>query len=1170
MKKLWLLSIMFVFAAVALVSCHQEEPAVGPEPSVNPYVIEKGSVKVDLSSDGQGETKSLISIEATEFKSAFLFAFDSDTGHAYYEWKDNVTSEADGIQYDSYFPMAVYTEDKTFFWDLPLSPHKVDIYVVVNPDAATEAVLREMRTRPCPDPAVSPTLTAAEFEALKMVLEGSNSFLSFEQGGMPMSCVKRNIVITNQSDALSFTVKRLFARYDIRLNITDFVSGGWIVTAANVSAIQSNKRVDYFYIGSGAGTRAEQSDLTYVMDFATEDDIATINSFGPDHMSTGAITLYIQENCQGDIGTASRWDKVYGELGDAVANCSCIDFAIEAVNSASQEQKSFRFRFYPGQDDEMRRNFDIVRNSYRKVCLRLRPDTQTEGFSFVGDSFSIAPGEVKTVRYETSLAEDDISFIIQNQGILTDNVKIKRAEWHGDNQSSAEHVTLYPNYGLIQIKAESGAEEGTSYKLHGGNDVNGLFDEVGFSVSNNASFWKDVEVLDYPTYRGQWMVVQLPENIFGVGEYLDASVWNEVLQSDGSYLRDNNTYSSVQPYRNSDSFGNGKTNILKSHVWYDHTSNKLFVYCYVRQYNKDNRCVFKLALIDSAGGEEYERYAKEFEYTVKNPVFILKGYNDESNIICETTITDTGGRRTQLDGVYFDVVDSETYESIRFDWGQGNNGGGCMSGMSYAPYECTTPGFYFDNFYVESYIDYDTGNDFDDNFTAYWPDYPDQASYDWNIYNFTVASKDVRSDFAYDTDTWISFFHSYFSNEITIYPTRKLIAAPVSRLNIMEAAKGTNIYNKMSAGPFEAEDECYLMYGIKKTYFIKLENISGTPSVSLSIPSSESPYLQSSLTPFSSGVYRLDLWVDRYEDPLDFDDTAAPYSTHADMDLNAGDKSVTVTVSVGTYTDEIVCNVLHKRFGVDLIDVGRDNLRFEMWNPLGLTNKVLMRGEFDLNKYARTHPLTALYGEGGLNHEISHHYFQYESQLNVTTVSSVRQALEASAATDRGIACGYAKELHPDFIGINTKDLVLFYPEGEVQDLVFKVTFENEDQFSTFVPGLSLNGIDFNILNFISYNGYSVPRFNYTYSTLSNFMLQGSWFDTNTDELYYYIPFWTPTHWTRLNETYGGPSSPKYTNDNPMHIGGNDSARSILSSVKVYNGTDYGKVEENNPTIKYE
>ncbi len=45
---------------------------------------------------------------------------------------------------------------------------------------------------------------------------------------------------------------------------------------------------------------------------------------------------------------------------------------------------------------------------------------------------------------------------------------------------------------------------------------------------------------------------------------------------------------------------------------------------------------------------------------------------------------------------------------------------------------------------------------------------------------------------------------------------------------------------------------------------------------------------------------------------------------------------------------------------------------------------------------------------------------------------------------------------------------------------------------------------------------------------------------------------------------------PTYTNDNPMHIGGNDSARSISGSVKVYNGTNYGKVEENNPTIKYE
>ena len=1131
-------------ALLLLAGCQRETPLQEtPEPVSATRTTRLQAVSMRLESDA-AESKSVISVEAEDFRTAYLFAFDAATGRVFLD--------------DEGRNIGLKTDSKTFNWTIPVGPDSsgesqtMDVYAIVNPDADNAAILEGFLSRT--------DVTEAEVEALTYVCGDARSLTSLETDGMPMSGIRKGLTLESADDAFVLTIKRLFARYDIRLNVSEFAGAGWTVTAAEVSASRSNRRADYFYTGSGAGTSAGEDDLAF-MDFATETDMEAFNTFGPDNKSTGAITLYLLENCQGDKGPASRWDNVYGELGDDVAYCSFVDFAINATHP-TKGVRSFRFRLYPGQDDEMKGNFDIVRNTYRKLCLKPLLDTAAEGFRFIGGAgLRIAPGESKTLRFETSLTEGELVFEKYFQESPTTDFDVTGVTWLPDNPSSPGHATDYPYYGMVTIRVASAARPGTGYEIRGGNASGDIGDRIGFTVTDDGSFFKDVEVLRYPEYRGQWMVVQLPESVFGVGERLEALVYNT----------DNSTTCSVELARGSDSFGNGKTGIRKSHLWYEKSTNRLFVYCHVPQHQKTNYCVLNLSVIGSAGGEEYTLYSKDYEFTVKEPLLRINRYLDETDIIGKSTITTEGVKKSEMEGLYFVLVDPDTHQVIDnqdFEWG-GDNRGHHIGGRTYAPWKCTTPGFYLDNFFIESRIDYDVNeSDIEDQFTLNLTNWPDEGSWDFNVYNFSIIPFE-KANFPYHEDMHISFWNTFF-NTSTIYlsPTCELLEAPRRELRIMEAQAGTNDYGAMSCSNKEADGESYLMYGFRKTYFVRLDNIEGTPSVTLSSSPSDTPHLQYSLTPVNSGLYRLDLWVDRYEDPAALDDTAIPYSANnTGLDEAAHDKAVTVTVSIlfngNTYRDEVVCNVIHKRFNMELQSISRKGLKVAMWNPLGFIIRASAKAYVEMERYWYKNPLAEAL-DGTPNFDTQTGSFSISTETITAPLSADFSAeIESLAGSLHGIRCGYAKALHPSFVqyGFDTEDLILYYPAAEAKSMYinFEVT---TDGFSSTVPGLSLNGISFNLKDFITFNGNSAS-FDYYYRTLSEYYLQALFYEEyNSDKWYYSYRFVTPTHWS-VNNTLA-PFT--FTSDAPMHIGGNDSPRSIWGQARL-NGAD--NYEQYNPTVKY-
>lgn len=1145
-------------ALVLLAACQRELPA----PQEREPLFRRIAVTLDVADDGPdaSSTRSVISSDAESFREAYLFALDATTGEVYL---------------DEGSPAALHTEARSFEWALPLQPAVMDLYAVVNPDASTRETLEGFLT--------DPGLTRAGLEALQYTCTDVLSLREIEGTGMPMSGTVRGLSLEGADDPLALTLRRLYARYDIRLNVEDFAAAGWSVSAAGVSSSQANTRAPYFYTGAGAGVRPTAEDLA-TMDFATESDIELLNTFGPDHRSTGAMTLYLLENCQGSKGPATRWDAVHAELGEGVGACSYVDFAVSATH-AEKGTHSFRFRFYPGQNSDMCSNFDIVRNGYRKVCLRPRLSSDmdgsaAEGFRFIGsEGVRIAPGETRALRFETSLERPELVFERLYRGGATTEFDVTSVTWFEGNPSSPGHVTAYPYYGYATIRVTGGARQGSGYAVRGGNAAGDLRDQVAFTVSDEDSYWRDVEVLRYPEYRGEWMVVQLPESVFDAGIRLEAFVSDRVRQADGSYRLDARSTCSGEISRAVDSFYNGKTGIRKSHIWYEKSTHRLFVYCHIPQYYRENYCVLNLSVIDDDGEEEYTLYSKDYEFRVKEPLLRVKGHPDEASVICHTTITPEGLRTTDMDGFYLMLVDPDTHEPIDnqdFEWG-GDNRGHSIGGRSYAPWPTGTPGFYWDNFFVESSIGYDFNEEaVDDHFALSYPGCPDDASFDFNIYNASLGSRDVRTAFPYDEDMYIAFYHSFFTTgEVRVYPVRETLAAPRREIRIMEAEAGTSDYSAMRCSSVEATQEGYLMYGFRKTYYVRLDNLpgAGTPAVSLSRSPADTPFLQYSLTSAGSGLYRLDLWVDRYEDPFTLDDTVTSYSSHnAALDDDANDRAVTVTVSTsyaGTaYQDQIVCNIIHKRFNVDLLSLSGRGLQVKMWNPLGFIIGAKARAYVALERYWYKNPLAEIIdGEPGYDSKTDC-FSLVSGNISYPLSEDLPTEIEALARANRGIRSSYARALHPAFIqhGWTGDDLILYYPDAEVRSMRFELELTSRG-FSTSVPGLSLNGITFELMNFITFNNDNTQEFDYTYHTQSEYYLQApSPAEYDSDQWYYSRRYVTPTHWST-----GSPQAPfTLTSDSPVHIGGNDSARTVWTRARLWDGNDFMEsYQKYNPTVRF-
>lgn len=483
-------SILIALSALLVAGCRytEEDSAVVEAPARR--ALRFASVPVSLAGEKEAvadSTKSVVSTDVEGFRSAWLFAFDPD-GNIYLDGEDR--------------PVAAYTASKSFEWTLPLGV-EMDILILVNPGDDTGAILNGFLS--------DMGLTKDDLLSLTYTCGSAAAMITMETAGMPMSGAMEGVVLGSASDPLVFTLRRLYARYDLKINTSRFAASGWSVSAVGITASRSNTEAPFFYTGSGVGFRQENASKLSVVDYATGDDLAAVNTLDGDNKSTAAATLYFLENCQGDpAGTASKWSNVGTELADEVSLCSYIEFSVTASRPGFGE-RAFRYRLYPGQNADMKSNFDIVRNRQRKISITL--DAPTDGFQWTNTSMlRVAPGETITIPFETSLQQFETSFSVTEGGSSTADLTVVDVTWHSGNLSREEGTgtgqrrTSYIYYGTVSFKARDGADEGTIVSVEGGQaelyeKANVLvmtdFDYTWNTVSKSKDYYPETQTIEW-------------------------------------------------------------------------------------------------------------------------------------------------------------------------------------------------------------------------------------------------------------------------------------------------------------------------------------------------------------------------------------------------------------------------------------------------------------------------------------------------------------------------------------------------------------------------------------------------------------------------------------------------------------------------------------------------
>lgn len=496
------------------------------------------------------------------------------------------------------------------------------------------------------------------------------------------------------------------------------------------------------------------------------------------------------------------------------------------------------------------------------------------------------------------------------------------------------------------------------------------------------SFWAKFETLAEAKYRGEWSVYNIKHYVDNYASIEDITVTMQRFKtSDDSYWSGATANINASISGTEDVFANGTTNINVPHVFYDKANGNLFVY-----QGSQTGVYYKLYISVCSGYDSLGEGITESKVitlpVLVNPKFVANYKDDEGlhkNVSGNCTIKMNTRDRYYYVGWSF--VDPETNEVIRF-------GGPSAGPLWGAAFDRATNSYYqftgstnsipsgedkFSTYYFTNEVNLsenESSDKFTDSGCSYTLYSPDPYSGDLcNEFEF----KSGTTSLAYDDDCYVDFEHDFYGGGTTFHPVVEYVApdAPkVNTLHVLNANEGTNEYSEMKPGYSYAPDTFYLMYGFKQTYFISVDNIDFTsfayedtkPIVTMSHASDMAPYLQYSLQKINKDYYRLDFWVDRYENPLTYDDTAMPYSsTGTDFDENAGDKSVEITISYpgAANTQTMMCKVLHKRFSLSLVQDSAGDMKMFMWNPLELKltgrayiNSTQTQYSFDPDEYA--------------------------------------------------------------------------------------------------------------------------------------------------------------------------------------------------------------------------
>ena len=476
MKKTLLLISLLSLAV--LPGCREAETDIDiPAPSGK--AVRTARVRVGFA-EAPG-TKSQVTVDVEDFTEAYLFAFWA-SGDAAGE-----PCMVDGR------PVAVYTDSRIFDWELPVGV-PIEVMAMVN---AVEDVRREIDrwahglesyTR---DELLSFTYTCSSASDLVD--------LQYREYNMPMTGTV-TVTLDEGNPVLTVPVKRLFAKFNITLDVSPWAEEGWTVTAARVSGARSNTEVPYFYTGEGPGFRQTDPAKFAAVDGSTAADLNELN-FRDAQGRSRAVTYYFLENCQGVAGTASRWNRVAMELGDEVSNCSYLMVYVRASRPGSGT-RAFAYRIYldSTEGSAMNTSFNIVRNSFRSIILRL--GAPQDGFQWTDvNTVSAAQGDLVTLLYETSLPEEDIVFSPEAAGLSF--VSLTHLDGNLSREpgtGSGERRTDYPYYGSVRLRANAGAADGR-YRVTGGNADGTLSDETAVILAAPVHLSSTVATTHYAFQR---------------------------------------------------------------------------------------------------------------------------------------------------------------------------------------------------------------------------------------------------------------------------------------------------------------------------------------------------------------------------------------------------------------------------------------------------------------------------------------------------------------------------------------------------------------------------------------------------------------------------------------------------------------------------------------------
>lgn len=416
-----------------------------------------GSVPVSLEqAASEGETRSLVSIDVEDFQVASLFAFYHNTGQiaVYPEHAGDLENSG---------PVAIEVTQKSFNWALPIG-EPLDIYVIVNYGNALASTLAGYRS--------NANLAKSTLDALKFSVANFSTMSDIAANGIPMAGVV-STTLANANSPLNVAVKRLYARYNLYFDLSDLQAHGASLQAMHVVTERVNTEIPFFQ----EGFKQTVSSKFQQYDRATAVDLDVIQQGG----NTKQLTLYVPENCQGNISGASNWKDVVG-LGSRVVNCTYVDFGVKIVD-ADGLWKNYNFYLYLGTD--FTTNFDVRRNYNTTVSIKIPyapavPPDGSDNDSFYWSDHNLVtfePGQSVTLDYSTNLNPDDIVFEVYDNdtnnrvyGIINDSNK---------TVSSA------------RFTASSSAVPGKTYRILGGKT--GAQDNKPVAIASSTVVLEDVD-----------------------------------------------------------------------------------------------------------------------------------------------------------------------------------------------------------------------------------------------------------------------------------------------------------------------------------------------------------------------------------------------------------------------------------------------------------------------------------------------------------------------------------------------------------------------------------------------------------------------------------------------------------------------------------------------------